>query len=137
MEDIFDDIEKSFTLFRDVIKQFPDRHGHNIQEVSRLDREQQDLLHLIEFIPMNAYQGWNTTQRIKHVRRDRRKVKEETELLEPIIPLLKKYRQQLTEMDKVIGEIRKVKKRQENRQYTCKGDKSLQENFDKGKLVTI
>src|SRR5690606_28066271 len=65
MDNLFDDTELSFAMFRDVVKMFPEKYYQNEKEIEALQQEQQDLLHILEFSNFNAYQGYELSRQIK------------------------------------------------------------------------
>ncbi len=128
---LFEDIEKTAVVIRDAIRDIPTKHKENFDMVNQLDKETQDLLHLMEFYDLNASEGFKAYKELQRIRRTRRNLKKENELLEPIANTLKKFKSNLTELDKVIGDIRKVQNSHKARTYKAKVRTDLQEKFDK------
>ena len=137
MDNLFDDTELSFAMFRDVVKMFPEKYYQNEKEIEALQQEQQDLLHILEFSNFSAYQGYELSRQIKELRQKRRKLKNENELLRPIIPLLKKYRNDLQNMETLLKEIKRIKETQSSRNYRCRVRKDLQPSFHQNKIVGL
>lgn len=137
MADVFESIEENFILFRDMVREFPDRYHQNNKDIERLQQEQQDLLHVLELVPLNAYQGWKVAEQLKVIRIQRRELKDQNQLLEPLVSLLKKYRSDLAHMDKALGEVRKRERLQDVRGYRCRVREDLQESLDKNKAVSL
>jgi len=133
--DIFENINESFEMFRDMVREIPDRYHSNNKEITKLQEETQDLLHMIEMVNFNARDGYKLSKALKEVRKRRRELKDENQLLEPIVPLLKKYRNELNNMDKILGEIRKRERLQDVRGYRCRVRDDLQESLNKGKVI--
>ena len=123
------DIEQTAILIRDAIRDLPERHRQNKVEIERLQGEQQDLLHFIEFNNVGTVQSHKIYKDIQRVRVERRKLKDENELLEPLVETLRKFKGQLSELDKVIGDIRKVDNKLRNRGYKCRVRNDLQEKM--------
>lgn len=137
MSDVFNNIEENFVMFRDMVKEVPDQYNNNIKEIERLDQETQDILHLLEFAPINARDGYKLSKMLQDTRRERRELKDQNRLLEPLVPMMKKYRNELNNMDKILGEIRKRSRMQDVRGYRCRVRTDLQESLDKKKVIGI
>lgn len=137
MSDVFNNIEENFVMFRDMVKEVPDQYNNNIKEIDRLQKEQEDLLHVLEFLPLDSFKMHKISKQLVSIRQERRRLKNQNELLEPFIPLMKKYRNDLRNMDSMLGEVRKRERVQEIRGYRCRVRKDLQESFDKNKAIGI
>lgn len=135
--EVLQDIEKSFSFLRDIIREIPDRYHSNEKRIKELEKEQQDLLHAIELVNFNAYQGFKLSKKVKEVRKERRELKNENELLELITPLLKRYRSDLQNMDLLLGKLRERKNNQNLRGYRCRVREELQEDIDSGRFVNF
>lgn len=127
---MFDNIERTAVFIRDCIRDIPERHKANFDRVGQLDEEMQDLAHLMEFADLNASEGYKAYKEMQRNRRERRKLKDENALLEPLANTVKKFKQQLSELDKVIGDIRKEQNFQATRSYKCRVRKDLQIKID-------
>jgi hypothetical protein len=65
----------------DILNKFEDRKNILISNLSDLDLEEQDLLHYIETEKFNAVEGYKLSKKIKEIRLERRKVKNELSLV--------------------------------------------------------
>ena len=65
----------------DILNKFEDRKSILINNLSDLDLEEQDLLHYIETEKFNAVEGYKLSKKIKEIRLERRKVKNELALI--------------------------------------------------------
>lgn len=65
----------------DILNKFEDRKSILISNLSDLDLEEQDLLHYIETEKFNAVEGYKLSKKIKEIRLERRKVKNELALI--------------------------------------------------------
>lgn len=65
----------------DILNKFEDRKSILINNLSDLDLEEQDLLHYIETEKFNAVEGYKLSRKIKEIRLERRKVKNELALI--------------------------------------------------------
>lgn len=126
---MFDDIEQTTAFMRDAIRDIPERHKQNNIEIHRLQGEQQDLLHFIEFQNVGTVQSHKIYKDLQRVRQKRRELKDENELLEPITECIKKFRNHISGLDQVVGEIRKLQNKQKVRSYKCRERHDLQDQF--------
>ncbi|WP_182200115.1 hypothetical protein [Paraliobacillus salinarum] len=126
MEDLFTDVEQTAIFIRNAVRDVPDRLNTNNAQLTKINQEIQDLMHVVEFSSFNASDGYRLAKDLKIARKKRRELKNELELLEPLVSVLKKFRNNLQEMDKAVGEIRKVKALQQSRTYKCRVREDLQ-----------
>lgn len=126
---MFDDIEQTATFLRDAITEIPKRYNYDLTEVKQLDKETQDLLHLMELSNFNAFEGYKASKELQTVRRTRRDCKDEYELLEPLIEVMKQMQPHVKQLNRIIGEIRKLKHKQESRKYRTRVRFDLQDKF--------
>jgi len=121
------DIEGAIKSVREVYVNAPRRYEQLEKDLKKLDIETQDLLHLMELRDLDLYKGFTTYKDLQRVRQERRKVKDEMELLEPVLEL-NKYPGKPTEkiINKYLGEVRKVVLRQQNRTYSMRVRDDLQ-----------
>lgn len=127
---MYEDIDHSTVLVRDYIRNTPARFEANEEEIRKLELETQDLLHLIEFKDLDIQRGFRIYKELQSVRQRRRELKEENELLQPVVKTLKDIESKTYELDKAIGQIRKCKVNQNKRVYTFKIRKDLGEIWD-------
>lgn len=125
-----EDIEKTTVLIRNTIRDFPNRYHENNKRIKEIEEETMDLLHLIELTTFNAAEGYKIAKRIKEIRQERRRLKDENEQLKHIEPILTKWRDRLQQLDKVVGDIRKAKMNKVNRSYRCRVRKDLQSKIN-------
>lgn len=123
------DIEEIATLIRDSIRDLPTKHKHNQDEILKLEQEKQDLLHFIEFNNVGTVQSHKIYKDLQDNRQQRRVLKDENELLDPLVETLRKFRNQLSELDRVVGDIRKRKNVHETRTYKCRVREDLQDKM--------
>jgi len=123
------DIEQTITLIRDSIRDLPERYEENHDEIGKLDQEQQDLLHFAEFKRLDIQRGFDFYKETKKLRVRRRELKNENELIAPVVDILTDYKKRLDELNRAIGAIRNKKKLQKDRHYTFKVRKDLGETI--------
>jgi DNA-binding protein YbaB len=122
--------EKMAVMIRDIIKNTPKNYDANYEEVGKIDEEIQDLLHLLEMSDVSATLFLKTAMEIKDLRIKRRVLKDENELLEPLVEVAKNNSSLLQKLDKCVGEIRKINKRLQNRTYTPRVRNELREKIN-------
>lgn len=123
-----DDIGQALQRVRDVFVNYPKRFEENEEGLKRCDQETQDLLHVIEFSNFSASEGYRLARELQEVRRLRREIKNEQEVLQPIVKDFLKYGK-ITDknISKTIGDIRSIESKQERRTYTMRVRTDLQE----------
>jgi len=126
---LYDDIEQTIITVRNAIRDLPERYKANHDEIGKLDQETQDLLHLAEFKDLDVRRGFRMYKELQKVRKRRRELKNENELIAPVIDIFKEYSKRLDELNRAIGTIRNKKKLQKDRHYTFKVRKDLGETI--------
>lgn len=126
---MYEDIEQTAVFLRDAIKDIPRRYDHNETMMNKLNSETQDLLHTAELTTFNACEGYRISKDIQKVRQERRRHKNENDLLIHLNDVIKKMQPHLKELNKAIGNIRSEKQRHEKRTYKCRVRKDLQNKF--------
>ncbi|MBS4173484.1 hypothetical protein [Bacillus sp. FJAT-49736] len=123
MSDIVQALESIKEVYINIPKRIEELENH----LRNLDNEQQDLLHFMEFAKPDAREMIRKYKELRNTRNERRKVKDELELLQSAKEIFS-Y-QKLTEKNvgKVLGNVHHVLNVQENRCYTMKVRKDLQE----------
>lgn len=128
---MMDDFEGKITHLRDTIRDIPDIYKGNREELDKLEGETQDLLHLIEFNNLNASEGFKVYKELQKVRRRRRELKNQNELIEPLYKTLQSMKNKnLKSLNDGIGDVRRIIERQSNRKYSCRIRKDLQFKFE-------
>lgn len=122
-----EDIVKALKSVRDVYVSFPKRLKLAEEELSKINQEIQDILHVLELAKFNASEGYKYARDIKELRLERRKLKDEIELLEKIQEFTAYPKASEKVINKTIGEINKVQTKFNNRFYTMRVRKDLQE----------
>lgn len=84
--------------------------------LGRIEDEQQDILHLIEF-GSGYKQRAKLATRLKELRNRRREIKNEIALYEPLILFLDKNKAVTGEIQRLLGDIRTIKGKQDNPMY--------------------
>lgn len=94
------------------------RYNDNYKQIKKLEGEALDLLHKLEFSKkLSLYEGFYVAKRIREIRRERRKLKEENETLFYLFNMVNKNPQFKNELIKTQGNIKKKLKNIEKRKY--------------------
>ncbi len=137
MTDPFDDIENLATTLRFIIQEAPKRLEANVNDVSVCDREIIDIEHVLELTNFNASEGYNYARAIQTVKKRRRRLKDEIELLTPLVEAIKELTVKQGELNRMIGEVRKVKMNHDKRTYRMRVRHDLQPVIDRQKLKVV
>ncbi len=113
-------ISDKLKQFLDFEKDCETAYGLCSDNVPKLDKATQDLLHQLEF---GSYRERNkTANMLAKIRRERRESKDSVALLQPLVELFSTNdgRKFIKQLQLVLGEIRKIEKNMDNRIYTPK-----------------
>lgn len=105
------------TIYQNVVKDYE----RGLERIEEIQGELQDIFHEIEVSPnKNMYDGYLLYKRIKELRVERRKCKEETELMKDTYEYFKSQQGQAFKgkMQQLQGNAAKLRKTQESRTYT-------------------
>lgn len=128
------DAEQIAVTIRDAIRDIPKRHGDNSRRISDIEKETDDIMHLIELTSFNAAEGYKIAKQLKEIRMERRILKDENDLLRPMINELSGLKHKRNAWDNAIGNIRKEKEWKKDRFYKCKHRIDLQDKINEVKL---
>jgi len=120
------EIEQTTILIRDAIRDIPKQYNANAERIRELEKERIDLLHLIEFVDLNAREGYKVYKELQSLQKERRKMKDENELLKHVIQSFSNMKGQIKHLDKAIGDIRNEKINLDKRSYRCRSRKDLE-----------
>lgn len=105
------------SIFQDVIKNYE----HNEDSIKRIEEELNDLNHEAELAaPKNMYQGYLLYKQVRELRIERRRAKEENELLKDMYEFFKSQVGQefKNKVQHIQGSAAKLREVQERRTYT-------------------
>jgi hypothetical protein len=89
-----------------------------VEELSRVDKMQSDVLHIIEFLNFNASEGFKFSKMLQVIRKARRKIKNRMEERDSMKALVQVYEQAFKgELEKSIKDTEKLIQIQNNRSY--------------------
>lgn len=121
------DIEQSLQAIKDIYVNASRQTESNKEKLIKVDQEIQDLLHFMEFTSLNASDGYKYYKQLQTARQTRRKIKNELELLEPVKELLSFVKPTEKNINKVLGDVRRIKHQHSTRMYTMRIRSDLQE----------
>ena len=120
MDNIVNNYASQITnIFQNVINTYE----YNKDEIKRIEEELQDIEHEIELSPSkDMYSGYKLYREIRDLRTERRRCKDENQLLEEMYNFLQDPQSQKfkNRIQQIQGNSAKVIKAQENRTYTPK-----------------
>ena len=121
------EILEALQAVRDVYVNYPKRYEEIKDGIKRCELEIEDLEHLMEFAKLNASQGYQMYKAMKEVRKRRRELKNELELLEISKRINNAGKPNEKILNQAIGDMRKVIKQQNDRCYSMRVRHDLQE----------
>jgi vacuolar-type H+-ATPase subunit I/STV1 len=121
------DIEQALQSVKDVYVNYPKRIQQNEEALKKVEKEIQDLLHVIELKPFDAYNGYKYAKQLQVARKERRRIKDEIELLSPVREFLKFTKPTEKNITKIINEVQGIKSRHQDRIYKMRIREDLQE----------
>lgn len=125
-----DNYEEELKIFRKVVAEYPKRFKVNKELLHELHQEELDLLHVVELVNLNASDGYKLYKELQTNRQERRKIKDENKLLEPIVSYIKQQKVSTTALNGLIGEIRNRKSTMSARGYRMNVRHDLQHTID-------
>jgi hypothetical protein len=127
VDDLYQDIEQAAMLLRSVIFDTPKAYENNKLAIELCEKEIIDIEHVIELTSFNASRGYSLAKDIKDVRTRRRELKDQNELLGPLVEIVNRMKSFQNDLNKAIGDIRRIKQKHENRSYKMRVREDLQE----------
>lgn len=127
MDDLYQDVEQNALLLRTIIMETPKTYENNKLAIEMCEKEIIDIEHVIELTSFHAARGYALAKEIQEVRIRRRKLKDQNELLAPLVEVVNRMKSFHNDMNKAIGDIRRIKQKQENRSYKMRIREDLQE----------
>lgn len=126
MDELYQDIEETTMLLRTILFETPKLYENNKQEIELCEKEIMDIEHVIELTNFSASRGCNLAKEIKKVRIRRRDLKDQNELLSPLVEVVNRLRTCQNDLNKAIGDIRRIKQKHECRSYKMRVREDLQ-----------
>ncbi len=120
-------LERALQSVRDVYVNVPKEYKILTEALRKADYEIQDLLHVFEFGKIDAVAMSKLNKQLKKVRIERRKLKNDLEILEEVMGFISIRNPKQHDYNKVIGNVRSIVKSQDRRTYTMRVRSDLQE----------
>ena len=111
---------------REVFVDTPKRYEFLTEQLKRVDDETQDLLHVLELGKLDAIKTGEVAKRLKEVRKERRRIKDDLEVMEEVVGFTK-GRVNKNTISKLIGDVRKIEERKKTRKYRMRVCKDLED----------
>ena len=111
-------IEDFLQFLRDAVS----NHQMDIEDENKTNTKTQDLLHCLELEKNSYYDIAKIAKTLVEVRQERRGYKTDRECLEPIVDWVNENQSTLRQLEKLLGEVRKIERRNENRSYFYRTD---------------
>lgn len=109
--------EQLTNILKDL-KQVKNDYQYSYDKVGEMDLLTQDYLHMLEIVPLSGNERSKIATQLKNTRLERRKHKDNVELLKPLVDCLEKHNRTIKDLEQVLGQMRKIEEKQKNRIYT-------------------
>ncbi len=109
--------EKDLAFVRDFLDKLPKEVEYLLQLVDQKQREQEDLLHHIEFETLPANKGYEAYRKLHIVRNERRKAKDMLDVMKSANDKLKPKLPNISIFNNTLGDVRGIINKQKNRNY--------------------
>lgn len=112
-------VEEILVIMKNFFEGIEKEYSELIEELTNKELEQQDLLHELELNNLNAVEITKVAVDLKKVRKERRIIKNDIERIRLIKNFTDKYNNKFigNEINILLKELKRLKKRQENRKY--------------------
>lgn len=119
MTPLDDSFSASLSAVLVVLQSAKNTYAAVCDEINRLDGLQQDLLHKLELEPLNAVQMVSVAKQLRECRIDRRVVKDQADLLEPVVNFVdaQENKKAISNLQKMLGVVRQRTTNKTNRRY--------------------
>lgn len=97
-------------------------HRIATDDEQRSNDETQDILHTIELDKHTYYEYARLSKKLKEIRDYRREAKNTQEALLPLVGWVEQNKPVIKSLERVLGDMRKAEKKQENRMYAPRTD---------------
>lgn len=108
--------------FLSFLRESEDNLRMAIEEMEQTGAETQDILHRLELYDDKHHAVAALGKKMRTVRRRRRVAKDTVELLTPLVEWAGENKDFLSGLQRVLGELRKIERRQQNRTYLPRTD---------------
>ena len=121
------EVEQALLAVRDVYVNYPKQIKLITEAYTKTCSERQDLLHIIELGNLDAVGMSRIYKALRAVQKERRKLKDELELLQSVKDLIDAKRPTENRINHAIGRVREVKTKQKTRSYRMRVRTDLQD----------
>jgi len=105
------------TKFLELLTTIDKTYDALFEEVGKIDKETQDLLHDLEFGTFCGRDGYKKAKRIKEIRMRRRALKNTMELVYPMKECFKNHANLKKELKRTVDRMRSISNEQSSRTY--------------------
>lgn len=120
-------IEQQLKIVRNIFIDLPKQFDLVHDEYKKADQETQDLLHALELGNLNAIEMTKVAKELKEVRKRRRHLKDELEVLREVRNFATNGKLKEYHIDMAIGKVRTIYEKRERRTYKMRVRSDLQE----------
>ena len=113
-------VETVLAFFESAVKEYE----MNREIMKYTDDKTQDILHELELVPHRYNEKAKLAQELAEVRKQRRTSKNTCEILAPIVGWYEKQQPAINALTRVLGDMRKIDEKRENRLYYKRADGS-------------
>ena len=124
------DVEQIAKNMRSGIKDVLTRYEENEDNLRRIERELTDMSHFMELVDLNAFEGFEAYKEYQRLLKERRKCKDENELLKHLKPIAANMKEHSKKLDRAIGEIRTAKMNLATRKYKARVRTDLEKRIN-------
>lgn len=129
--------EKDLTFVRDFLDKLPKEVDYLTKLVETKQREQEDLLHHMEFESLSANKGYEAYRKMHIVRNERRKAKDLLDVMKCANDKLKSKLPNISVFNSAVGDVRGIVGKHKTRKYKPRelhslsyGNNALQNTYE-------
>mgnify|MGYP001264638549 CR=1 FL=1 len=99
--------EQLTNILKDL-KQVKNDYQYSYDKVGEMDLLTQDYLHMLEIVLLSEDEMSKIATQLKNTRLERRKHKDNVELLKPLVNCLDKHSRMIKDLEQVLGQMRQI-----------------------------
>lgn len=112
------DVESFLVFLRDADQ----KNAMALADLGEAEQQTQDILHAVELGKYNTRRTARLTQKLREVRQQRRKAKDTLAFTEYIVTWAEENRAVIKSLERLLGDLRKLERRNHYRVYTPRTD---------------
>lgn len=116
--------DETIGSFLAFLRECVDQYHLSIDIKTEKEKRTQDILHDLELNEHSYNETAKLAKELRIVRQERRQAKDASEVLEPIVVYINSSQTEIKTMERLLGEVRKVRSGQQNRFYIPKAKES-------------